>query len=99
MSGAEGRALRGRGGSRLRRLAAVAAIVLAVTVATGACVPSEPYAPIAVLAEGSEVQVWQTSCPRQPVDRLRVIPLRITKDRLLDVDAPALWQVSFAEPT
>ncbi|MEV8515763.1 hypothetical protein [Dactylosporangium sp. NPDC051484] len=72
--------------------------MLAATMVT-ACVPSEPYSPVAVLADGSQVQVRLTNCPPSPVNQVRIIPLRLRKDKLLDTNVPAVWQVSFAQPT
>jgi hypothetical protein len=86
--------------NRTGRLLTAVAGTIAVSMATGAaCAPSAPLAPIAVLAEGSTLQIRYTDCEAQKINQVRVIPLRLTKDDLLDDTAPAVWQVSFPEPT
>ncbi|WP_433063015.1 hypothetical protein [Dactylosporangium sp. CS-033363] len=80
-----------------RRLLAAGAVVLALP-AVSACLPSEPYSTIAVSMDGSALQVRMADCPASEVKGARIIP-EVMNGNLLDTHVPALWQVSFAEPT
>jgi len=66
--------------------------------AVAACLPSDPYATIAVSMDGSALQVRMADCPASAVKGAHILP-EVMKDGILDTHVPALWQVSFAKPT